>query len=360
MIPAIRNISKRHGEGDIMWNKSMGKRRLSYEILGLFFVCLAVTVALYCFLAFFGVAVIQNYCWEQDILLDEDQLYHLDVVVFSASLVVSVIFFIVLFLVLFGERISYIGTIIKGIDILRQGDQAHRLPIEGNNELTRLAEEINRLSETAQAIKEKERCLQEEREELIRTLSHDIRTPLTSLISYTELYSAKTTYSQEELAEYFSLVRKKSGQIRDLTDILLDGGKRDVIDLEDARLLMTQLVGEFEEALEETFSLSVDLSGCPAFSGAFDVGEMRRLFDNLISNVQKYADPQQTVMLNVMKTEQGLVIRQKNMVRRLPKQTESYRMGLHSIRRIAQNYGGSITIHQDDTEFEIVITLSAF
>ena len=175
MIPEIRNISRPHGEGAIMWNDRLKKgHRLSYEILGLFAVCLVVTLALYCFLAFFGIAIIENYCWEQEISLDEDALYHLNVVVFSASLVISVIFFVVLFLILFGERISYIRTIIKGVDILRQGNLDHRLPIEGNNELTRLAEEINYLSETEQAIKEKEHRLQEEREELIRTLSHAV------------------------------------------------------------------------------------------------------------------------------------------------------------------------------------------
>ena len=284
MIPAIRNISKRHGEGDIMWNKSMGKRRLSYEILGLFFVCLAVTVALYCFLAFFGVAVIQNYCWEQDILLDEDQLYHLDVVVFSASLVVSVIFFIVLFLVLFGERISYIGTIIKGIDILRQGDQAHRLPIEGNNELTRLAEEINRLSETAQAIKEKERRLADERESFVRSLSHDIRTPLTSILAYTQYIQSHGNACDDDLKDYLCLVEKKAEQMKELTDVLLDGGKRKVERIENIQIMMFQLLEEWKSDLEEDFSCSIDLKDCPKSAGDFDVQELCRIFDNLSSN----------------------------------------------------------------------------
>ncbi len=361
MIPEIQNISERHGEGDIMWNDRPKKRRkLSYEILGLFAVCFAVALALYFFLVFFGFAVVENYCWEQNISLNEDERYHLDSVVFSVSLLVSVIFFIVLFLVIFGEKISYIGTIIGGVDTLRRGKLYHRLPIEGNNELTRLAEAINYLSETEQIVKEKERHLQEEKEELIRTLSHDIRTPLTSVISYTELYAKKETLSPSELAEYFALVRKKSGQIKALTDILLDGGKREVMFFEDARLFMTQLVGEVEEMLEEDFSLSIDLSGCPLFSGHFDVEEMRRLFDNLISNVQKYADPQDAVMLSVSKTAESLVIRQKNRIKQVREKAESYRMGLYSIRRIAQNYGGGVDIRCDDAEFEIVITLSEF
>ena len=246
------------------------------------------------------------------------------------------------------------------MDALRRGEYDSRLPIEGNNELTRLAEEINYLSETEQLVKEKERKLYEEREELIRTLSHDIRTPLTSVISYTELYAEKKNPSSEELADYFTLVRKKMGQIKSLTDILLDGGKRKTEFFEDARLLVTQLVGEFEEALEENFSLSVDLSRIPSFSGCFDVEELHRLFDNLITNVQKYADPTEPVFLIVNKTAEGLVIRQKNAAKTYSEKRESYRMGLYSIRRIAQNYGGCVDIEQNEREFEIVITLSSF
>ena len=164
--------------------------------------------------------------------------------VFSASLAVAVIFFVVLFLVLFGERLSYIGVIIRGVEIMRRGEFGYRLPIEGNNELTSLAEAINYLSETEQAVKEKERRLYEEREELIRTLSHDIRTPLTSIVSYTEFFSRKEQYTSDEFAEYLALVREKADQIKNLTDILLDGGKREPVFFENAKLLITQILGK--------------------------------------------------------------------------------------------------------------------
>ena len=361
MIPAIPNISEQHGEGVIMLNKQAGRRgKLAHEVLRLFFICLAITVVLYVFLSLCGTAIVENYCWKRDIVLDEAQLYHLDAVVFSVSLAVSTVFFIVLFLTLFGERFSYIAVIIKGVEVLRSGEYGHRLPIEGNNELTALAEAINYLSETEQSIKEKESRLHEEREELIRTLSHDIRTPLTSIISYTELFSSKENCSSAELAEYFSLVQKKAEQIRSLTDILLDGGKRESQFFKDARFLMMQIVGEFEEILEEEYSLVTDLAECPTFSGWFDVGELRRLFDNLITNVQKYADPQKPVFLSLRKNEEGIVICQKNTARTSAEHTESYRMGLQSIRRIAHNYDGSVVIRQENGEFEIMITLSKF
>lgn len=344
----------------MLTDKGRKRRKLSFEILGLFAVCLAVSVILFLFLTHFTLAIVESYYWEQDIILSEDEYYHLDTVILSFSLLVSVVFFIILFLVLFGDRLSYIRTIINGVDTLRQGELDYRLPIEGNNELTQLAEEINYLSETEQAIKEKERALNDEREELIRTLSHDIRTPLTSIMSYTEILASKESCDSSEVREYLDLVGKKAQQIKNLTDILLDGSKREVEFFEDARLLFHQLAGEFEEVLEEDFTLSLDILSCDAFSGRFDVQELRRIFDNLISNVQKYADPQNVVELSVSKNENGLVIRQKNTVKKLLEKSEGYQLGLYSIRRIVQNYGGKVDTEQNDGEFEILITLSVF
>ena len=120
--------------------------RLSHEILWLFAICFVISLILYFILAFCTVAVVEGYCWERDIPLDEDQLYHLDSMAFSMSLAVSVIFFVILFLALFGEKLAYINTIIKGVDTLRGGEFGHLLPVEGNNELTQLAKAVNSTS----------------------------------------------------------------------------------------------------------------------------------------------------------------------------------------------------------------------
>ena len=361
MIQETRNISRPHGEGGIsLTDKAKRRGRLSFEILGLFAVCLAVALLLYFFLSFCGIALVEKYCWEKNLILSEEQIYHFDNLIFSVSLLLSVGFFVFLFLVLFGERFAYIRTIMKGVDALQRGELEQRVPIMGNNELTSLAEEINYLSETEQKIKEREKALNEEKEELIRTLSHDIRTPLTSIMAYTELLSAKETCTPEEQREYLSLVQKKTAQIKNLTDILLEGGKRKAEHFEDARLLFAQLICEFEEVLEGEFELKTSFSDCPVFSGSFDVQDMRRIFDNLISNAQKYADPTRPVELAVKKSDGGLVIWQKNATRKLDHPAEGFRMGINSIRRIANSYGGSVNVEQNDTTFEITVILSEF
>jgi signal transduction histidine kinase len=83
-----------------------------------------------------------------------------------------------------------------------------------------------------------------------------------------------------------------------MTDILLGGSRRK----------LEQLAEEFEAELDERFSVRTDISCCGKFSGTFDLQELRRIFDNLRSNVCKYADPSQPVLLTACIQDGNLVI----------------------------------------------------
>lgn len=135
------------------------------------------------------------------------------------------------------------------VDALRTHRLEDTIPLREANELTELAEHINFLSETERRLRQQEMALQAERERMIRDLSHDIRTPLTAILSYSDYMSRKDGYTDAELREYFSLVRKKAAQMKDMTDRLLEGSKRNVEPVENGRLLMEQLAGEWEEIL---------------------------------------------------------------------------------------------------------------
>ena len=124
------------------------------------------------------------------------------------------------------------------------------------------------------------------------------------------------------------------------------------------KLLLEQMALEFEEELEDKFTLSVDFSACPDFSGSFDLQELRRVFDNLSSNIQKYADPTEPVCLKMSFANNSLEIHQSNAILTRKPESESYRIGINSIRRIAQLYGGSALTEEKDGRFTITITFS--
>ncbi len=338
--------------------KTKKRRKLSLEVLALVAICFALALVLYFIIGHFGARLVEEYCFYNDIVLDEFDYYHLDMTMYGIAFAVSTVLFVILFFSLFGERLSYIRKITEGVHAMQRGERDVCVKLFGNNELTELAEAVNYLSESEQKIKEKEKKLSAEKEELIRTLSHDIRTPLTSIMSYTELLSSGDVMTLEQQRAYLELVSQKSAQIKELTDILLEGGRRKVEYFEDATLLFIQLAAEFTDELEEMFKPNIDLLSLTAFSGSFDVGEMQRVFDNLISNVRKYAEPSEKVELSVLKADNGVVICQRNAVRKDKKPSESYKMGLNSIRRIAQGYGGTVKVSEENGMFEIIITFS--
>ena len=334
-------------------------RRLRREILGLLVLSAAAALAVFCLLSAIALRLVDRYFTEALLTYTENQLIGAQMWTTNACILASVFFFAALLLLLLGRKLSYIGAITRGVEAL----QAHRLdfavPEEGRNELTELARSINYLSARELELRKKEQALQQEREQLIRALSHDIRTPLTSILSYTGYLTAHPDCDPAQRQEYLGMMDRKAHQIRQLTDILLQGGSRQPERFEDGRFLLQQLADQMESELEDSFPFTADFTGCPAFAGSFDVAELQRIFDNLTSNIIKYADPAQPVQLTVSLQEGTLTLRQTNAVRP-DHSAEGHRIGLLSIRRIAQHYGGTAEAVTKDGQFTVTVTLSDF
>lgn len=195
------NISKLPGERDIMRIKKKAKteyRKLSAEILELLLVCLVISAFFSAFLYFMSLSIAENYLIGQNVFLSEIQESTLRVWLRSICFFAGVVVFMVLFLVLIGQKISYLITIIKGVDMLRQKNLEYKISVEGNDEFTELAKSINYLSESQRELRHREDQFRKDREALIRALSHDIRTPLTSIVSYSDFMNKKENLTQDK------------------------------------------------------------------------------------------------------------------------------------------------------------------
>ncbi|MGN1231746.1 MAG: histidine kinase dimerization/phospho-acceptor domain-containing protein [Anaerotignum sp.] len=333
-------------------------KKLSKEIMGRLLITAAIALFFFGFLYLTANAIATTYLMENSIVLTEGQRLTLQAWIRSIGLFTAVLLFLGLFLFLLGQKMAYLQEIIRGVEALRTHRLDFTMPVEGNDELTELAESINFLSETERRLRQRETELREEKEQLIRDLSHDIRTPLTAILSYSDYMGQKEMPQQEEIQEYIALMGRKARQIKALTDRLLDSGSRNLERIEDGRLLMEQLAGEWEEILEDRFSCIVETKDCPRFSGTFDIEELRRIFDNLASNVEKYADRERPVELRMDAVDNRLHILQRNGIKRQQTDVESNGIGLESIRRIAALYGGAVSVSAAEEIFSIEITLS--
>lgn len=348
-----------------MWNNTDGEKqkkrvlshRLSREILKLFGITLCISFLGFWVLNEVANTVVLNYVESELWMISENQLIDIQYGILGISMVSGVVLFIILFLFLVGERLSYITEIVKGIDALGRHEWTYEIPLQGDNELTELAKRVNDLSKEEQEFQEKEKQMQEEKISLIRSLSHDIRTPLTSMMSYSELMKQKEALTSEEVKNYMELIEQKSQQIKVLTDRLLDGGNRRLEFIENGRFMMEQLVDEWASELEEDYECEIHLENCPSFSGDFDIEELRRIFDNLASNIRKYAEVTESIFLEIIEADGRVCIHQSNTCKALSVPVESTKIGIDSIGKIARHYGGTLEVIKKDHAFSISIYL---
>ena len=153
--------------------------------------------------------------------------------------------------------------------------------------------------------------------ELITNVSHDIKTPLTSIINYTDLIS-KESCDNQKINEYAQVLLRQSERLKRLIEDLVEASKASTGNLEvilapcEANILLTQIVGEYEEKFH---SKNLELITAQPQSPAVIMADGRRLWrvvDNLMNNIYKYAQSNTRVYLSLEKAGNEAVITFKN------------------------------------------------
>lgn len=329
--------------------------KLALEIIGYLVASIIIAIFSYSFLYFTSSSLIDKVSPEES---DPQLLYMLGMVCTLGAMVV----FFAFFLLFLGKKISYILSINKGVQLLKE-DLAFRVECEGNDELTELVGTINSFAGELERYKENEERLKKEKEALIRSLSHDIRTPLTAIISYADFIKTKQYKSDEKLEIYTEVIQNKAYQIQEITDLLLniDEKQNDAIEemLLEGKIFFGQLISELEGALEDKdFQVDLDEAGLDDFKIRLNVQDMTRIFDNLYSNIIKYADPERKVGISIFLKEEYLTIIQTNEVKdKKTKGIQSYGIGLKSIKQIIKKYKGEVNVTSDLKRYKIEIKI---
>lgn len=346
-----------------------GRDRLAAELTLYLGASAAVSLFLCVFLYSMSMTISGNYFQYREIELSGAGRAMLSMWIRNLCVLASTVVFVWLFLFLFAGKVSYLLAITKGIERLRLSRmEGEPIPVEGNDELTTLAEQINELAESQRRLRLKEEEIRSERERWVRSMSHDIRNPLASMMAYSEYLKDREERTREEVDGFLSMVQSRSEQIRNLTDRMLGKSGAGPEQIEDGRLLMEQMAMEWEASLEERFDCRTELKDCVPFQGNFDVCELQRIFDNLLSNVEKYADPAFPVTLSVRTEEGVLIILQENREKageggkgeletRGGKREEENGYGLENIRSIVRRWGGRAEVLAKEGRFSIRICL---
>ena len=153
--------------------------------------------------------------------------------------------------------------------------------------------------------------------ELITNVSHDIKTPLTSIINYVDLIK-KEEIENEKVKEYLAVLDRQSIRLKKLTDDLIEASKASSGALKveltptDIGVLLVQAVGEYQEKMTQNNLELVCNYPSDNVMVLADARHLWRVFDNLMNNIVKYSQENTRVYLNVEKSEKSVVITFKN------------------------------------------------
>ncbi|NIE93016.1 HAMP domain-containing histidine kinase [Bacillus sp. Ab-1751] len=203
--------------------------------------------------------------------------------------------FIFIFLILVRKKIVYLKRISDNVNDIANGKLGLTIEIKGKDELTQLAQNINYMSKELEDTFEQERRLERTKNELITNVSHDLRTPLTSIIGYIDLLKRGQYDSETQLQEYLETTYLKSKRLKYLIDELFEYTRLSGIDAKlnfnevDLSGLLEQIVGEYIPIFEKE-SLNVQKSITEeTIPIIMDVEKMVRVYENLFMNAIKYS-----------------------------------------------------------------------
>lgn len=270
----------------------------------------------------------------------------------------------------------------KGADALAQGDLDYKVDTEKMYyDFKRHGENLNGIS-AGMAVAVEERLHSERmKAELITNVSHDIKTPLTSIINYAGLI-AENECENEKHREYSEVLLRKSEHLKRLLDDLVEISKANSGTLEvaltpcDANVLLGQTAGEFEQKCADAQLTLVASSSCKNARIMADGRRIWRVFENLMNNAVKYSLPNSRVYLTLESDGQNvrfifrntskntLSLSAEELTERFvrgdsSRTTEGNGLGLSIAKSLTELQNGKMEIITDGDLFKVVLTFPA-
>ena len=205
-----------------------------------------------------------------------------------------------------------------GVEKIRDGALSGKIDIEQlHGEEKSLAEAINNIGEGLLHAVDDSTKNERMKADLITNVSHDIKTPLTSIINYVDLLE-KEEIPNENAKEYLEVLERQSARLKKLIEDLIEASKASSgslsVNLEklEAGVFLVQTVGEFKEKTEKNkLDLQIKKPGEPIYIMA-DGRHFWRVIDNLMNNICKYAQPETRVYINLEQTGEKVQITFRN------------------------------------------------
>ncbi len=220
----------------------------------------------------------------------------IDSVMFEGAtyVIAGISLFVGVYLLITYRKTKSLVAIIDQTQMMASGDLDRLIEVDGENDIRNLAENINNISRQLKEITIVERKAQQTKNDLITNVSHDLRTPLTSIIGYLEIIDADKYKDEVRLRYYANIAFEKAKALNLLINDLFELTKmqNNTINLDKVDINLVELLGQVVAYFEYQFKNAemqsrINFSEDKLIVNA-DAGKLVRAFENLLSNAIKY------------------------------------------------------------------------
>ena len=282
-------------------------------------------------------------------------------------------------ILLVGWWIWYMGQIIRGAAIMRRGDLDHQIPTRHmTGRFREFVMDLNSMADAARIAAQRQLKSERMKTELITNVSHDIKTPLTSIINYVDLLKKPHDDTQE--AAYLEVLDRQSQRLKKLIVDLMDMSKASTgnmaveLDRVDAGEAVNQALGEFSDKLAAAGLEPVFRAPAEPVMIRADGRLLWRVLSNLLGNAVKYALPGTRLYLDLMVAQNNAVLNLKNISRDplnveaeellerfvrgdASRNTEGSGLGLNIAKSLVELQQGQMHLMVDGDLFKVTIVL---
>ena len=281
-----------------------------------------------------------------------------------AALALAVLVFLAIVL-LYDQHITRtVQTLSRQVRQVSRGDLGMQIQPMTHDEIGQLALDVDTMRLSIIDKLQREEAAWQANTQLITAISHDVRTPLTALMGYLEIL-ADESIAPEERQAYLQVCKNNAVRLKGLTDELfgffLVFGKPtpDQSPEEfDAAMLIDQILMEHEmNLMQKNFHVEMRHEGEITGKLRIDLTHLRRVFDNLFSNVNKYADPEKPVTIVQLVEGDDIRITIVNHIAHQTNRAESNRIGLQTCHKLVHAMGGEFNQSRTKDTFTAEVLL---
>ena len=231
--------------------------------------------------------------------------------ILSLTIVILYVYYLI-------KKLAYLSYIMEGTERIKGGDIHYKLDIIGDDNFSNLAENINNIGEGLDKAIYNQLKSERLKSELITNVSHDLKTPLTSIINYIELIKKEEDIKPEHIKDYVNVLDSKSKRLKVLIEDLFEASKASSGNLElnmekiDITQLLRQAIGEMEEKLSKAnLDLKLRVPEEKTYIMA-DGKKLYRVLENLLSNISKYSLNNTRVYIDIIEDDDKVKLTMKN------------------------------------------------